>query len=80
MGTALAREQVDDPAGWTSTDHLLAHVLDALRAANWQRGGKDAGPFPKPWPRPGMKPEKPTDDYIAQARERMAWRLAREEE
>lgn len=34
--------------GWTRTDHLLALVVDALNAANWQRGGKKGLPKPKP--------------------------------
>lgn len=42
-----------DESVWGLTDHLLAAVLDSLRAANWQRsGGK--GPKPKPIPRPGV--------------------------
>ena len=78
LGTALARAVVDDQVGWTNTDHLLAHVLDALHAANWQRGGKEAD-RPKPWPRPGQQPERPNDEYLAAAKERMSYRFAREE-
>lgn len=37
---------------WTTTDHLLAGVLDALNGANYQRGG-GRGSKPKPVPRPG---------------------------
>ena len=80
LGTALARADVDDPAGWTATDHLLAHILDALRAANWQRGGKDPEP-PKPWPRPGIaEADAPMSvDELARHKERMSYRFAREE-
>lgn len=44
-----------DPDGgptWTLNDHLLAGAVDALRGANWQRGGAK-GSKPKPIPRPG---------------------------
>lgn len=45
--------QIEAPmAAWSTTDHLLAHVVDAARGANWQRGG-GKGPRPKPVPRPG---------------------------
>lgn len=41
-----------DAWAWETTDHLLAGILDALRAGNWQRGhGK--GSRPKPVKRPG---------------------------
>ena len=36
---------------WGVTEHLLAAAVDALNAANWQRGGK--GQRPKPIRRPG---------------------------
>lgn len=44
-------EQVD----WTTTNELLAVAIDALRAANWQRGAdpKKPSPKPEPLPRPG---------------------------
>jgi len=39
-------------SAWTTTDHLLAQVVDALNGANWQRaGGKDRDK-PTPVPRP----------------------------
>lgn len=38
---------------WSSTDYLLATAVDAIRAGNWQRGGKASAPKPKPLPRPG---------------------------
>jgi hypothetical protein len=37
---------------WSLSDHLLAHIADANRGANWQRGG-GKGSKPKPIPRPG---------------------------
>jgi len=39
-------------SAWTPGDHLAAHTVDVLQAANWQRsGGK--GDKPKPIQRPG---------------------------
>lgn len=38
---------------WDLDAHLLAGVLDALNAANWQRGG-GKGRRPQPVPRPGV--------------------------
>lgn len=42
---------------WNETEHLLAHIIDCLNVANWQRanaGLKKAkqSPEPKPIPRP----------------------------
>lgn len=53
--SALARKHLGDDAAWSLTDHLMAGVIDLLTVANWQRGGKKAGPKPKPFPRPGVK-------------------------
>ena len=43
--------------GWTTSDHLLAHVIDGLRINNWQRTeGATKNPprgVPEPFPRPG---------------------------
>jgi hypothetical protein len=41
---------------WSLTDQLLAAAVDALTAANWQRGG-GKGKQPKRIPRPGVKDE-----------------------
>ncbi len=42
--------------GWTTTDYLLAHVIDGLRVNNWQRTEdarrKSPRNVPKPFPRP----------------------------
>lgn len=38
---------------WSTSDYLLASVVDAVRAGNWQRGGKRNAPKPQPLPRPG---------------------------
>jgi hypothetical protein len=43
--------------GWTTTDYMLAHVIDGLRVNNWQRteGAHKKPPtgMPEPFPRPG---------------------------
>lgn len=49
--------------GWSTTDHLLAHVVDALWINNWQRTTdatkKPPRNVPKPFPRPGDENEEP---------------------
>lgn len=42
---------------WGTAEHLLAAIYDALKGANWQRGG-GKGTKPKPLPRPGDAPAK----------------------
>ncbi len=50
--SATVREIVGAEYGsWTTTDFLLAGVIDVLNGANWQRGG-GKGSRPKPLPRP----------------------------
>lgn len=51
--SAYARAKFGTDAAWGLTEHLLATAVDVLQTANWQRGGKKAGPKPKPVPRPG---------------------------
>lgn len=55
--SATARA-LDPSLQWSSTEHLLAHVLDVLRVGNWlvvesnkRKGARN--PFPQPVPRPG---------------------------
>jgi hypothetical protein len=57
-------------AGWSVEAQLLAHAVDALHGANWQRGG-GKGAQPKPIDRPA--------DLVKRARagERAAARAAR---
>ena len=52
--SALARSIHGDKALWTTGEHLLAAVADALHAANWQRGG-GKGRKPAAVPRPGTE-------------------------
>lgn len=55
-------------SAWTTTDHLLAQVVDVLNGANWQRaGGKD-----RDKPKPVLRPAE-----IHEARERQERVLAR---
>lgn len=61
VGSQLYRDLHGD--GWTATEHLLAAAVDALNAANWQRGNagnKSPSPKPKPVPRPGDAAEAST--------------------
>jgi hypothetical protein len=48
--------------GWTTTDYLLAHVVDGIRINNWQRteGATKRPPrgMPDPFPRPGDDDKK----------------------
>lgn len=53
-GTAVYRLLAGDRAQWGDAEELLAGILDALVAGNWQRGG-GKGPRPKQLPRPGVK-------------------------
>lgn len=43
--------------GWTTSDYLLAHLIDGVRITNWQRteGATKRPPrnIPEPFPRPG---------------------------
>lgn len=50
--SATARA-INPPTGWGITEYLLAAAVDALHAANWQRGG-GRGPRPTPVERPGV--------------------------
>lgn len=45
---------LDPSAEWSTTEHLLAAVVDALHTANWQRGG-GKGSRPEPIERPGQR-------------------------
>jgi hypothetical protein len=53
--------------GWTTADHLLANVIDALLIANWQRTEdatrRDPRNVPKRIPRPGDEPA-PADEGV----------------
>jgi hypothetical protein len=53
----LAREVHGGEAEWSTGDHLLALLFDALQIANWQRSkdGATGRNKPKPLPRPGLK-------------------------
>lgn len=48
--------------GWTTTDYLLAHVIDGVRVNNWQRteGARKRPPrnVPDPFPRPADETKK----------------------
>jgi len=52
--SAYVRSAAGEAAAWGPIEHLLAMVVDALRLANWQRGGDKFAPRPDPVPRPGV--------------------------
>lgn len=49
-----------DERGWDLRAFLIAEVIDALNVANWQRGAGRRSDYPKPYPRPGVKPDSTT--------------------
>lgn len=55
--------------GWTTTDYLLAHVIDAGRINNWQATeGAHASPprgAPEPFPRPGDEEKQKPDGVVS---------------
>ncbi|AJA43689.1 tail assembly chaperone [Mycobacterium phage Findley] len=55
--------------GWTTSDYLLAHVIDALRINNWQRTeGAHKNPpqgAPDPFPRPGDDEPKRAEGTVS---------------
>lgn len=55
---ATVREVHGGNVDWDIDAHLLASILDALNAANWQRGGDKKVPRPQPVQRPGMGPAR----------------------
>lgn len=40
---------------WSTTDQLLAELIDRVSIGNWQRAGKQHAPKPKRFPRPWEK-------------------------
>ena len=50
--SAIGRAALGEQAEWGATEYLLAAAVDALHAANWQRGGGKSQ-RPEPVPRPG---------------------------
>jgi len=51
---ATVRLMVGEAADWGAAEHLLAAAVDALHAANWQRGARKGSQRPKPIRRPGL--------------------------
>jgi hypothetical protein len=85
-GARTRLAQGDKDSLWGLQEHLQAHTIDALRAANWQRAneglkkGQQSKP-PKPFPRPGVgrKSDKNSPERLAKradARRRAAARRA----
>lgn len=57
-GSALVRVIEGDDHPWGLPEQLLAAAVDALHAANWQRGEGKERDKPKPIPRPGVEADK----------------------
>jgi len=55
--SAYAREVIGESASWSTTDYLLAHLIDYAAMGNWQRGG-GKGRKPQPIARPGKNDSK----------------------
>jgi len=56
--SALARAEIGPAGVWSIEAHILAGLLDAVNAGNWQRGNAGARtktPKPKRIPRPGVE-------------------------
>lgn len=77
--SALARAQLGESALWGVAEHLMAHAVDRLGAGNWQRGG-GKGQRPKPFPRPGARPNSETFNGEAVPLEEMKRRFAERRE
>ena len=56
--SATARAIGGPSFAWTTTEHLLASVVDVLAVANWQRSGRSRGRRPQPIERPGNRRTK----------------------
>lgn len=54
VDSATARATVGAAVEWSPTEYLLAAIVDAERAALWQRSG-GRGRRPQPMPRPGQR-------------------------
>lgn len=62
---ALLWQVMHNDKAWSQESYLLAHTVDALRGANWQRSG---GEKPKPIERPADKRVARVVDLKNQAR------------
>lgn len=79
---SLTWQEVGTDGAWTTTDFLLADVVDLLALANYQRGGAK-GPKPDPVPRPkDLKELRDKREAVAQKaaafRERLKRRTSEE--
>lgn len=75
--SAYAAALAPEWAGWTPANDQLATVIDALWAANWQRGNGKADDKPRPSWRPGDVAAAKAVETRRQAKARR-WRLRRE--
>jgi len=52
---ARAAADIEDSMIWTTSDYLLANVVDGLNVIIWQNAGDSKKPQPDPVPRPEKK-------------------------
>ena len=67
LGAAV--QQDSSFVGWTTERHLLAGIYDRLAELSWLTvaiNSKRKPKPPKPLPRPGDKPVKPTNPFLVQ--------------
>lgn len=66
---ALQRATTEpENVGWDLHTMLLAAAVDALHAANWQRGGDKSAKKPQPIPRPGVRRDDTVGEKYGTAR------------
>lgn len=58
--------------GWTTTDYLLAHVIDGIRINNWQRTAGAQKKPPRNIPEPMPRPNDPTSKTDAEVGDTVA--------
>lgn len=71
-----------DDMAWSTSDHILACVIDAINANTYvyaqSVSDKRKLPRPEPFPRPGAKPVKKASQFALMARQARAKAMNRE--
>lgn len=68
-----------DPSRWGLDQHLMAALVDGIRALIWQKtaDGQKGKNAPEPWPRPGVTAVTPSSGNAHSIDEMEAWLAAR---
>lgn len=61
--SATMRAISPEATAWSTTDYLLAGVIDVLATANWQRSGDKNAPRPIPVERPNAEREQRKQEF-----------------